>query len=424
MIFRFVPTPLILALVCGWGASGCGPAQQPQDGRASARQGSGDIVRTGTVEELETATGAGDVILPSTAGPAPSLHLEHSGSLALTPRWSPRSFRGLQGLEDAIVRHTNALRQHKGLPRLVPDERLRVAARQHTREMIAKGYYSHTSPVAAWSTPSRRACLAGYFDPYVTENIGMVAGYPDPAHAMFESWRKSPGHYANMVEAKVTTIGVGLATAMRNGRLHHFGTQLFATNLLDLRKLVVRPERRRVERLEVSIGLAPGLDVKAWMGRRFVATVPRVGSGAKFVTDLRLPRARSMTFDFAIKFGTGIPLVCVHATVEKSGATRVRQNSFDRRCRRLGRVTARTRKLKVTRVLLSGEARAGTTAAVQTRYYLNHQWGPKMKLQLHKWVPFSQTLPGGHTRFSLVVGKIMKDLFQLDLSQKSPFTCP
>jgi len=346
-----------------------------------------------------------------------------SKTLVYAPVWNATSFRGPKNLEDRIVGYVNQLRKKRGLATLAMDERLRVAARQHTLEMVKKGYYDHTSPVKAWATPAQRACHAGFFDPYVSENIGKVAGYADPAFAMFESWRKSPGHYANMVQTRIRYIGVGLTSVMQ-GRKTHYGTQLFATNLLDLRKLKVAPQRRRVLRLTVDFTTVSGVDVKAWMGNRFVADVPRRRRGAQFVIDLRLPRPGAMTLDFAVKVGAEVPMLCVHVTVARNGAVSTRRNTFDRRCRQVTGVSASARKLTTHRRVLSGEARPGNRKALKTRYYFNHQWGPPLKLRLGQWVPFSRTLPGNRTRFSFVSGGLMKDYLWIDLSKKPVFRCP
>lgn len=413
----------------------CGPAQSPRHGPGGAGgaggAGPGDGVQPSAERGHETAVGTadpGDIVIPRAGPSAPSLArgttpAPASVSVSYSPVWKATTFKGLRKLEDRIVGYVNQLRKKKGLSILKIDERLRVAARQHTLEMVAKGYYKHASPVKAWATPALRACHAGFFDPYVSENIGKVAGFPDPAFAMFESWRTSPGHYANMVQPRVRYIGVGLTSVMLR-RKTHFGTQLFATNVLDLRKLKISPQRRRVLRLTVDFATASKAEVKAWMGSRFVADVPSRPGGARFVIDLKLPRPKGLTLDFAVKVGAEVPTVCVHVSVDKSGAATVRRNTFDRRCRQVTRVRAGARTLTTRRSVLSGEARADTRTALKTRYYLNHQWGPSMKLRLGRWVGFSRALAGSRIRLSFVVGGIMKDYLWIDLGRKPVFRCP
>lgn len=408
----------------------CGPAQEPRHGSGGTGQPPGAL-RPGALRPADRARSEGvataepgDIVVNRVGPAAPAVvRVTASRSVSYRPVWKTTTFKGLKRLEDRIVGYVNKLRKSKGLSTLRTDERLRVAARQHTLEMVAKGYYAHTSPVKAWASAAQRACHAGFFDAYVSENIGKVAGYADSAFAMFESWRKSPGHYANMVQTRIRYIGVGLTSVMQRRRTH-YGTQLFATNLLDLRKLKVVPRRRRVLRLTVDFTTASRVDVKAWMGARFVANVPRRGRGARFVMDLRLPRPRALTFDFAVKVGAEVPMVCVHVTVARSGAVSTRRNTYDRRCRQVTRVSATARKLTTHRRVLSGEARADNSIALKTRYYLNHQWGPHMKLRLGQWVPFTRSLPGRRTRLSFVIGGVMKDYLWIDLSRKRVFRCP
>jgi uncharacterized protein YkwD len=400
----------------------CGPAPAHAPRHGPGGPGHAQPPADPAHEEAVGTAEPGDIVVDR-VGPAAPAAPRVMASKSYGPVWKTTTFKGLRKLEDRIVGYVNQLRKKRGLGTLQMDERLRVAARQHTLEMVARGYYTHTSPVKAWASPAQRACHAGFFDPYVSENIGKVAGYADPAFSMFESWLKSPGHYANMVQTRVRYIGVGLTSVMQ-GRRAHYGTQLFATNLLDLRKLKVAPQRRRVLRLTVDFTTATGVDVKAWMGNRFVADVGRRGRGARFVMDLRLPRPRAMTLDFAVKVGAQVPMVCVHVTVAKGGAVSTRRNTFDRRCRQITGVIATGRKLTTNRIVLSGEARANSRKALKTRYYLNHQWGPHMKLRLGRWVPFTRTLPGRRTRLSFVIGGIMKDYLWIDLSPKAVFRCP
>ncbi len=324
-------------------------------------------------------------------------------------------------MEDRIVAYVNRLRKGRGLGALKPDGRLRVAARQHSIEMLTRRYYGHGSPVKAWASPAQRACHAGFLDPYVSENIGKVAGFGDPALAMFESWRRSPGHFANMVQARMKYIGVGVVPA---GGSAYIGTQLFGTDVLDLRKLKVVRRRRRVVRLTVDLFAASRVDVKAWMGSRFLADVPARGRGARFRMDLPPSRARSVRLDFAVKVGAQVPLLCVHVTVAPGGAVSVRRNTFDRRCRQITGVRASTGKLTLLQRVLTGEARAATPNALKSRFYLNHRWGDPLRLRLGRWVGFAQVLSRPRTLFSMVVGGIVKDYLWIHLGKAPVFRCP
>ncbi len=394
----------------------CGP--QPT-ARAAPR------AESGTAPAADPADGA-------TAGAAPS-----PGPVRAAPgglrvwrhraRWTAASFTGNRAYEDAIVKHVNALRRQLGLHPLVADARLRVGARQHTTEMIRKGYYNHTSPVAAWRAPHQRACYAGYLEPFVSENIGMISGYPDVARAMFESWKKSPGHYRNMVDPRVNRIGVGLASTQRNGMTLWIGTQLFGADPLDLRSLVVREEKKDVVRLTVTLKTTGGLQIKAWLGRQYAGDVPGSAAGRHvFTVDVPRPLRRARRYGFAVKVGHQTPLVCAQAQLSAAGTVTSSRVTYHPLCRRILDIRARAKVLRVRQRVHHGEARAKTAALARgVRFFLNRTWGPSLPLRAGRWVPFSQALPSSSTvGFSLVLGQQQKDYLTLDFSRRDPFVCP
>jgi uncharacterized protein YkwD len=348
-----------------------------------------------------------------------------SPAVAFTPTWTAASFTGELRVEDEIVRQVNALRRSLNLAPLLPDERLRTGARQHTVEMIRQGYYSHISPIAAWSTPSRRACHAGFLDPFVAENIGQVAGYSDTATALFTSWKNSPGHYANMVNPAYTRIGVGVASAPRDGMTTTFGTQLFAAIPLDLRNLTLRAERRKVARLTVDLAVDAGIQIKAWSGAAYVGDVPATGGVARFTRDLAAPLSGADRFTLAVTTGAEVPLVCVTVAVDAQGRAGVQHATHAPLCRRIARVSASTASTEVALSVLAGEALASDAGAAAARYYVNKVWGPPLGLKVGRWVAFRHDLPAtGASRFALVLGTLLKDYLTIDPSRRPPFSCP
>lgn len=119
-------------------------------------------------------------------------------------------------VSDAVFCLTNRVRAHFGLPALRRDGRLDEAARRHSQDMAARGYFSHTSPEGL--SPSDRAGAAGY--PHgAGENI--AAGYRD-ARAVVDGWLKSAGHCRNMLSA-AKDLGVGTAVSSRPYYTQNFG---------------------------------------------------------------------------------------------------------------------------------------------------------------------------------------------------------
>lgn len=103
------------------------------------------------------------------------------------------------------VELANDARADAGCDPLHSDSRLDAAALAHSEDMIARDYFSHTTPdgVSPWD----RAKAAGYTVP-TGENIAL--GQPD-ADAVMAAWMESEGHRANILNCASNAIGMGLA---------------------------------------------------------------------------------------------------------------------------------------------------------------------------------------------------------------------
>jgi len=101
----------------------------------------------------------------------------------------------------------NRYRQENGMAPLKVSGALAVAAQLHSEDMAAQNYFSHTS--LDGRTFVDRIRQAGYtYNTWLGENI--AAGY-DTAQAVFEAWRSSTGHNANMLNPNFVVIGIGIA---------------------------------------------------------------------------------------------------------------------------------------------------------------------------------------------------------------------
>ena len=130
---------------------------------------------------------------------------------------------GNAALEAEVVRIVNTERAKAGCAALTADDRLTAAARGHSADMAARGYFSHTTPEGvAFST---RITNAGYRWSGAAENI--AKGQRTPADVM-TGWMNSAGHKANILNCGLKNIGVGVA-ADTNGSL--VWTQNFASPL-------------------------------------------------------------------------------------------------------------------------------------------------------------------------------------------------
>jgi len=112
--------------------------------------------------------------------------------------------------ETAVLVLVNAERAKAGCRALTVDSRLAAAARKHSADMVARDYFSHTTPNGV--TFSQRIDAEGYQWSRVGENI--AAGQRNATEVM-KAWMKSPGHRANILNCGYRNIGIGV---VQNGR--------------------------------------------------------------------------------------------------------------------------------------------------------------------------------------------------------------
>jgi uncharacterized protein YkwD len=112
--------------------------------------------------------------------------------------------------ETAVLVLVNAERAKAGCRALTVDSRLAAAARKHSADMVARDYFSHTTPDGV--SFSQRIDAEGYQWSRVGENI--AAGQRSATEVM-KAWMKSPGHRANILNCQFRNIGIGV---VQNGR--------------------------------------------------------------------------------------------------------------------------------------------------------------------------------------------------------------
>lgn len=126
---------------------------------------------------------------------------------------------------------SNAARKAAGSPALTWHDDLALAAQAHAGDLAGRGYVEHLSPEGF--DPSHRFWLLSrrtIGSP--SENIGYHSGPGQPvgaAHFMGQ-WKKSPGHWGNMLRASHTHG----AYAMVRGPQHALLVGLYASPLTEL----------------------------------------------------------------------------------------------------------------------------------------------------------------------------------------------
>ncbi|WP_242418029.1 CAP domain-containing protein, partial [Frankia sp. CpI1-P] len=130
---------------------------------------------------------------------------------------------GVPAMLAQVVTLTNIEREREGLAPLAVDPMLTAAAAEHSRDMVARGFFAHTSPDGR--TVSDRVTDLGYRYARVAENI---AAGQTTAEEVVAGWMQSPGHRANILIPQLRQIGVGHATG---GEYGTYWTQVFGVLL-------------------------------------------------------------------------------------------------------------------------------------------------------------------------------------------------
>ena len=115
----------------------------------------------------------------------------------------------MRSLEAGVLADLNEYRRENGLPALRLSPALSRAARQHSMEMAARGYFAHSS--ANGSTFDRR--IARFypmgFHRYWSVGENLLWSSPDvDATSAISMWVNSPEHKANMLNRKWREIGL------------------------------------------------------------------------------------------------------------------------------------------------------------------------------------------------------------------------
>ena len=124
--------------------------------------------------------------------------------------WSPLSTQ----LEDEMLALVNNVRRRGAdcgsqgrfgaAGPLSMSPQLRCAARNHSRDIVERGFFDHTNPDG--EGPSDRMARTGYEWSYWGENLALGLRTPEQVLA---GWLRSPGHCASLMKPEFTETGVG-----------------------------------------------------------------------------------------------------------------------------------------------------------------------------------------------------------------------
>lgn len=111
-----------------------------------------------------------------------------------------------------LVSMTNSERAKNGLGALSVNSALTSAATAKANDMLAKGYFAHTSPDGR--TPWDFIAAAGYDYIYAGENLAI--GYTSASELM-SAWMNSSTHRDNILNSKFREIGIAVVSGQYNG---------------------------------------------------------------------------------------------------------------------------------------------------------------------------------------------------------------
>ena len=140
-----------------------------------------------------------------------------------------RAVPGVLGIASSIsaadlVNLTNAKRAELGLPTLSVNQALANAASLKASDMMAKNYWSHTSPDG--TTPWYFFGASGYSYLYAGENL--ARDFMDSG-SVVSAWMNSPTHKANIVSPRYHDIGIAVVSGNFMGQETTLVVQMFGT---------------------------------------------------------------------------------------------------------------------------------------------------------------------------------------------------
>ena len=135
---------------------------------------------------------------------------------------------------EGVIERTNYERAQNGIPEVTESAELDASAQVKAEDMLTRQYFEHTAPDG--KTVSDLVDAQGYQYLRVGENLA-EGDFTDNVD-LLTAWMNSPGHRANILDARFQNMGVGVAYGMYQGRyvvfaVQHFGRPLSACPEVD-----------------------------------------------------------------------------------------------------------------------------------------------------------------------------------------------
>ncbi len=150
--------------------------------------------------------------LPLLVAAAPA----HAAAACANADLAPRA-GALGDVRAATLCLLNRERVARGKPRLGAHGDLQRSATRFSRAMVARAFFAHVGPGGA--TMMQRIRATGYLSRArrayrVGENLAWGTGERATPRETVAAWMRSPGHRANLLDARYRAAGVGVAVGV------------------------------------------------------------------------------------------------------------------------------------------------------------------------------------------------------------------
>ena len=142
------------------------------------------------------------------------LTVEPGANEVVNLNFKTRNFSADPSSEQAMFTLVNNERTSRGFMALTVDTKLTKVAKDHCRDMFARGYFSHYTPEGL--TPFDRMAQGDAYFTYAGENLALA---PNVTIAM-QGLMQSLGHRANILSANFGKIGVGVIDGGIYGQMY------------------------------------------------------------------------------------------------------------------------------------------------------------------------------------------------------------
>jgi uncharacterized protein YkwD len=172
---------------------------------------------------------------PASGAAHTSAPVAHAASACPNASLTPRP-ENIAAVREAILCLINQERAAHGEGALALNARLARAAQGHSEDMASADYFSHYAP--GGSSPLDRIRASGYIPGSrvgyeVGENIAWGTLWLATPRSIVAAWMASPGHRANILDARYRETGVGVSphppAALADGQAGALYTQDFGT---------------------------------------------------------------------------------------------------------------------------------------------------------------------------------------------------